>query len=239
MNKEMSIKNGILDFTVFLQSGFFETSKMTANYHRHNYTEIHTVTDEAVFIIGDEEIALKGGDVIAIPKKILHRCIQIADSTLHTAFQATIDIERPLLFTFPKEAVIDFINRIEEARKNDTYNIVSSYINLLTTPFINSHTAEIKNIDDYAFLITEFFSHGYSDDITLGNLADLLHVSERHAERLVKEITGNPFNKELTRIRTKTAEHLIKKTDLPLSEIAKQVGYKSYAGFYKAMKKNI
>ncbi len=235
MNKEILIHSGVSDFKVFMQSGFYPDHTPTSHVHRHNYSEIHIVTDDAEFTVGTGTVKLKGGDALAIPKRTLHRCISISDHAKHTAFQTTLDITNVSVSNFSRETVNDFIKEIAKCEES-SYNNVSAYIALVATPFIESVALTADNIGDYGFLINEFFSNQYTADITLNDLAEILHVSPRHAERLVKECTGNSFGKELTKERIEMAEYLIRTTDMSLAEISKQVGYRSYAGFYKAMK---
>ena len=235
MNKEMLIHSAVADFKVFLQSGFYPRHTPTAFVHRHNYSEIHIFSEDATFAVGTETVRLKGGDALAIPKRTLHRCISISDGARHTAFQTSLDFPSVAVRPFSKGTVSDFIDEISVC-EDTSYNTVSAYISLFTTPFISGAELFADDIRDYGFLINEFFSNRYTEDITLLDLAQLLHVSPRHAERLVKECTGNSFGRELTKARVEMAEYLIKTTDMSLTEIARQVGYRSYAGFYKAMK---
>jgi len=65
-------------------------------------------------------------------------------------------------------------------------------------------------------------------------LARLLCVSEKQAERLILKHTGLPYKKAVIGRRREIANWLMENTDLPLTEIATRVGYKSYSGFYKA-----
>ena len=59
--------------------------------------------------------------------------------------------------------------------------------------------------------------------------------------KLAREIremhTGRSFRDELTATRMAVADQLIAEGELSLSEIAAYVGYHSYAGFYKAIKR--
>ena len=235
MNKEMLIHSAVADFKVFLQSGFYPGHTPTAFVHRHNYSEIHIFSEDATFAVGTETVRLKGGDALAIPKRTLHRCISISDGARHTAFQTSLDLPVTQVRPFSRETVIDFLNEISVC-EDTSYNNVSAYISLFATPFISTEELFADDIRDYGFLINEFFSNRYTEDISLSDLAELLHVSPRHAERLVRECMGDSFGKELTKARVEMAEYLIKTTDMSLTEIARQVGYRSYAGFYKAMK---
>ena len=77
-----------------------------------------------------------------------------------------------------------------------------------------------------------FISEGY-----LSDLADQLHISERHAERLVLQYTGRSFREELVAVRMRIAHQLMQAENASLEQIAKYVGYRSYSGFWKAMKR--
>ena len=79
--------------------------------------------------------------------------------------------------------------------------------------------------------------HSHFNDVHLCDLARYLHLSERQSERAVIEYTGKTFRDALVEMRMNTAEHLHKTTDMSLTEISQYVGYKSYNGFWKAMKK--
>ena len=51
------------------------------------------------------------------------------------------------------------------------------------------------------------------------------------------EISRKIAKMHVVEMRMNTAEHLHKTTDMSLTEISQYVGYKSYNGFWKAMKK--
>ena len=57
-------------------------------------------------------------------------------------------------------------------------------------------------------------------------------------ERLVIKHTGHTFREELTAHRTEMGRYLLDNSEMSPGEIARYVGYRSYAGFRKAMKKN-
>ena len=85
---------------------------------------------------------------------------------------------------------------------------------------------------------SSFFSNRYSEDVRLSDLAEAIHLSERQTERLVIEHTGRGFRDELTETRVKIARQRLADKNMTLGEIAGYVGYRSYAGFWKAMKKS-
>ena len=110
-------------------------------------------------------------------------------------------------------------------------------MSLLCSYFFKDEKSTAHRINDPKFLICEFFSNQYSLDVNLGDLAKVLCLSERQAERLVVNLTGKTFQEELTSKRIAMAKRLKKTTALSLKEISEYVGYRSYSGFWKAMKK--
>ena len=103
--------------------------------------------------------------------------------------------------------------------------------------FSANERLEAKEVTDYGFLIHEFFSIHYNEDIHLRDIANYLHLAERQSERLIIDYTGHSFRDELVATRMNMAKILFSTTDMSLSEISQYVGYKSYNGFWKAAKK--
>ena len=99
-----------------------------------------------------------------------------------------------------------------------------------------NHNA-INESDFRTQIIQVFFVKNYTFDITLGDLAAILKLSEKQTGRLVKKACGTDFQSYLTELRLKNAKRLLKETDDELQKIAEDIGYKSYNGFYLAFKK--
>ena len=95
-------------------------------------------------------------------------------------------------------------------------------------------SAPVTPMMDTAFIIHEFFSRGYNLDLRLSDLAELLHLSEKQTARLVEIHTGKTFKQALIAQRMNNARHLIALGEMSFAEIGEQLGYQSYAGFYKA-----
>ena len=66
-----------------------------------------------------------------------------------------------------------------------------------------------------------------SEDISLDDLAAEAHLSPFHFARMFKQSLGVPPRVHLTRLRLERACELLEKTDLPVTEIAFEVGYSS------------
>lgn len=66
-----------------------------------------------------------------------------------------------------------------------------------------------------------------SEDISLDELAADARLSPFHFARMFKQSVGVPPRVHLTRLRVEKACELLKTTDLPVTEIAQEVGYSS------------
>lgn len=237
MYHELIVNTGLEQHKVFLQDGFYTPHLVLQPPHKHNYTEIHIATGENVlFHIGDRLQSSAIGNLVVIPPDVFHNVECSDPNALHTAFQIDFEISSVTSRKISDQTVVDFINEIKRCQKTGNYASVATYISLFCN---NLYPKElhVRPVRDYKFLICEFFFKRYNEDLHLSDLAAELHLSERQAERLVIQTTGRTFRQELATVRIHAAKHLLKATELPMEEVAHHVGYRSYAGFWKAMKK--
>jgi AraC-like DNA-binding protein len=88
-------------------------------------------------------------------------------------------------------------------------------------------------------MIEDYFNEHYMEDVTLKDLANRLYLSEKQTDRMIKKAFGEGFSQHLCKIRMLIAKDLLTDTDKDVSEIALDVGYKSYNGFYLAFKQYV
>lgn len=84
--------------------------------------------------------------------------------------------------------------------------------------------------------IDAFFNRNYMRSVTLDDLAREINYGKKQTARLFEKITGKTFNGCLLAWRMEIARMLICSTDKSLEEIAAEVGYESYSGFFKAFR---
>lgn len=237
MYKEIATMVGSKEHKVFLQNTFYKSESIPV-LHKHNYTEIHVISGgDALFTVDDRTYTVNNGSILLIPHKTYHYRKYAEDGYFDFAFQIDLEATSPKVYSMDLAIISDFLQKIEEANKSGNYTVVSAYISLICSHFENIHKEIPKPANDYGFSVHEFFSQSYSRDVRLCDFAAWLHLSERQAERIVIEHTGRTFREELAYIRIAIAKHLLATTDMSLGEVAAYVGYRSYAGFWKAMKK--
>ncbi|MBQ4047362.1 MAG: helix-turn-helix domain-containing protein [Clostridia bacterium] len=89
------------------------------------------------------------------------------------------------------------------------------------------------------FIIEDFFSRRYSDDVRLEDLASELNLSEKQTSRILADLYGVTFRKKLTETRIQIAKSLLRYTDTSIDSIAANVGYLSQNGFSEAFRTEV
>jgi len=237
MHYELSFKMIEKDYKAFLQDGFYVSPKTDTSLHKHNYAEVHVIGQGRVeFRIDNQQLTVNGPAVLTIPAPLMHCCVYQDDNLLHTAFQT--DCKADMLRTYPIEdgVVKAFFEEIQLCQLTGNYSAIALFIPLICNKY-HKEALGVTEIKDYNFLISEFFILNYDKDVYLSHLAEQLHISERHAERLVLQYTGHSFREELVAVRMRIANQLMQAENASLEQIAKYVGYRSYSGFWKAMKR--
>lgn len=236
MGNEIVIKNGTREHKVFFQVGFYTPFLLPTPIHKHNYAEIHLVTDDAEFYIDGKHHYSKDGNLLLIPKNTPHCIIKGSDGPCHVAFQIDYDVKAFSSCHICPQLARDFINEIINSGTTDDYSVITAYIRLLCSFLAIEEKPSVQPITDYGFLICEYFSQHYTENLCLSDLAEELHLSQRQTERLVIKYTGHSFRQELTALRVEMAKHLLERSNMSMGQIAQAVGYRSYAGFWKALK---
>lgn len=238
MHYELSFKMVEKDYKAFLQDGFYISPKTDTSLHKHNYAEIHVLgRGKAEFLIDNRHLTVNGPAILTIPAQMMHCCTYQDEELLHTAFQTDCQAEELKTYSIEEGITKVFFDEIHQCRLTGNYSTIALYIPLFCNCYHKEHLT-VTEIKDYNFLISEFFILNYDKDVYLSDLAEQLHISERHAERLVLQYTGRSFREELVAVRMRIANQLMQAENASLEQIAKYVGYRSYSGFWKAMKRH-
>ena len=97
--------------------------------------------------------------------------------------------------------------------------------------------AATETVDSSMITAAKFLEQHYHRRITMQQVADLMHISEKHFCKQFKRQFGVPPQEFLMNIRLEKAKQLLKSTDLRIKEIAGSVGFSSQLNFAAAFKK--
>lgn len=85
--------------------------------------------------------------------------------------------------------------------------------------------------------VVHFIKSNYTQNITVQHVADYFFLSASHFQRLFKKSTGIPFTQYLQNVRIQKCCELLKSTDIPIYQIANQVGYQDMKFFHALFRK--
>lgn len=81
-----------------------------------------------------------------------------------------------------------------------------------------------------------YIHRNYPQHLTIASLAERVHLQPNYLCALFKEHTGQTVMDHLTRIRVDAAAYLLRNSDLPMSRIAEQSGFRSESVFFTRFK---
>lgn len=206
--------------------------------HAHARAEIHLITrGEADYTVDTQIYRLRAGDMLYIPKKVLHASVPRQPETQFYVITAIADISEPRLVHLSQTvlALLEEAGREAEAAA-DPERMAPWFLYILGLLHPKGFTRVEESSDDIATLM-KFISVNYHRDITLADAAGAANLSQRQAQRLIKRETSRTFLQELTLQRMTVAAHLVAHTRMSMEEIARYVGYQSYSGFWKAWRR--
>ena len=105
---------------LFLQNGFFNPIIPTKTLHFHGYTEIHIFVGGTMkYIIDGKAYTFSSGDILAIPKKTYHHCIDV-DNSKSIAFQIENELQELMTAYLSPTLVAEFAKEIKKAEKTSS-----------------------------------------------------------------------------------------------------------------------
>ena len=138
----------------------------------------------------------------------------------------------PYTFTFHNNIPVDIYKYKNLAELKQ--GLISLYEKLLRSADMDDTKFHFSPVVKRAL---QYIDANYTTDISLGLLAEELHINPSYFGQLFKAETGQLFTNYINVLRIKKAVRLIKTTNLKLSEISMQVGYNNTTYFYKIFKK--
>ena len=83
----------------------------------------------------------------------------------------------------------------------------------------------------------QYVIENYSKQVSLEDVAEAIHLSPAYLSTIFKKETGINFSDFLISCRIEAAKELLKTTDLPIADVASQVGYTDSRYFSKTFTK--
>ncbi len=124
----------------------------------------------------------------------------------------------------------------EKVLSNSDRNTAKSWLYAML-PLLSDPDAQLEKTNPNILRAAQYLEQNCHRKITMQELADVLHVSEKHFCKLFRKQFGIPPQEFLINTRMEKARQLLAATDLKVKEIAGSVGYSSQLVFSQSFKK--
>lgn len=238
MFKELSITVEEEPLQIFMQDGFLHPRCVIHTPHQHQHTEVFIMSHgTATLHVSNRYATLKAGDMAVIPPRTFHNICQTDADALRIPFHISKTLKDFHLLSLSVDVICLLEKEIRSYAQTGKSHRLGSCLALVCCELPGCPERSLTQSEDREFVIHDFLSSAYDQDISLKDVADLLGLSPKQTSRIITEQTGQPFRRELTRRRLAAAKYLMENTDMKLEDIAKEVGFDSYSGFWKAFSK--
>lgn len=128
------------------------------------------------------------------------------------------------------------IEAVEEAVQVLEKQLRAGIIEKVVDEKIINASTKINSTKDTIRLAITYIDQHLKDELTLKDLANHVHLNPSYFSVLFKEQVNLTFSEYITRRRIQRAKELMISTNLPINEIAEEVGYKTARYFIKLFK---
>ena len=106
-------------------------------------------------------------------------------------------------------------------------HLLRNYSGSLVKPALQDEPLDALKLNQ----LKEFIEEHLSEDLSIANMASVVHTSPFHFARAFKAATGQPPHRYLTQRRMERAKILLSVTRLPVAEVANRVGFSNQSHF--------
>ncbi len=234
------------------------------NPHSHNFCEIIFITQGSGWItIGDVSREVKSGDVIIYNAGLDHAEESSSHEPMELYFMALDHLQITNLpknhflppdydIIYPVGKFFDIVSSIfrliitELSGKDQFYSEIAqglsrSLVMYLfrivneyekdTTPLLQRN----KNIDS----ALQFIHENYRQELTLEEIAANCYLNKYYFSHLFTAHMGMSVGKYILNLRLQEAQRLLRESDMPVSDIAEQIGFNDMSYFCRAFKREM
>lgn len=237
--------------------GLFSQASMDVRPYKHFFTEFHYIfqgSEEITFPHHDKKLKLSAGQICIIRREIYHGVVTSPDIK-RFCFNITGDLfpEIPMAKVIDSAFIRQIMNHyLKVEPTGDRLGVMLLHIIFELLEIVQKSTRKKQEKDqenrkskgkeqrvhqEQSWIIEEYLLQHFRDPEGLAGLAAQLYLSERQTRNLVKKYYGQEYKTLIIKQRMEFADMLLEDTKRSLEEIAEEVGYRSYSGFYQAYTK--
>lgn len=206
-----------------------------------SYYDITLVSNGGLFYrIDGEPVQLLGGDVIVLPVGCRRYRAKSVEPAAYTSFNFTLrDGELPLrgyykgaLTPVVSDLIRLYVSAEEPYKEEKRKHLLSAILYELVA--YTERKAENENV----LAIKRYIRERLSDEITLSDIAQAVHLHPAYCCGLFKKETGMTIVEYINTSRVELAKKLLRAADAPVGEVPALCGFTNYKYFAKVFKKN-
>ncbi|MFD1955818.1 helix-turn-helix domain-containing protein [Paenibacillus thailandensis] len=213
----------------------------------HDLTFI--VGGKSNYFVNGEKFTVEAGDIIYIPSGSIREAHTFKDQPMHSfAFNFTWlepSDDTPLPFqTVTKNRmtteIMDYIKEFAHVwmSKPPFYRMQARGLFQLIVHRLlaNSYRRQTAHQDPRVNKVIKHIVDRYPEDLTIGELAKLVHLHPVYLGKLFKQQTGTSCKAYINRIRVNNAEMMLSAGGFTVSEVAERCGFQDVAYFSNVFK---
>jgi len=256
-------KDGLVERVKGKKTDIFAKDDKRIKTHYHRGHELYfLIRGNTKYFIGDEIYYLKEGDMVFVPKGVLHiTCNDEGTYISRILITFTDDMldehMKPYLEELYENKFICFseenLPRIEELLRKmemeygkklpDYEYIIKMYIQELLI-FISRYRippveTKLTEAQELIKKVTYYINDNFDKPLREEDTAEIFAVSKSHFCRKFKSVTGLRYNEYVTNVRITNSEKLLRETHLPITEISQRCGFNDsnyFASVFKRLK---
>lgn len=229
---------------------FADWSISRAKIDFHDLTFV--ISGKACYYINDEKVIVEAGDLLYIPEGCIREAHTFEESPMHCYpfnfhWAAPYNnVHLPFGYVRKKmitKEILEYIREFKQVwmNKQPFYALQARALFelILHRLLSNHHLQSATLIDPRIKKATYYITEHYSEDITVGSLAEQANLNPVYFGKLFRESTGSTCKEYLNRIRINNAEMMLSSGDFNVSETAERCGFHDisyFSNLFKLMK---
>ncbi len=234
---------------------------MPEMHYHHSYEMYYILEGEREYFVEDQFFMLYKGDLIFIPKGMIHRTagkgatrvlIYFKDEFAEKFFKQAMleevmptaptvfhlsENERPAFEEIMNSMLMRYTNSDEGARDKNRALIAAELLQMLAKLKCDTNTYISPSFSNkHIAAAVKYINENYTQITTIDSIANELYISKHRLCHLFKECLGMSLMTYINILKIRNACELIKKGDDSMMEIAIKSGFNSASYFSKAFK---
>ncbi len=202
----------------------------------------YLLSGEMSYLYNDEEILLHAGDAILFPQGSIRERRQTNTPVCYASINVRFsgDADCPLAGHLPGRATADvlpILKAMDNARRSASEFSDRQCLSLFSYLYYKLAASGLECQSPYIQSIKTYISDHLSEKISLGDIANAVHLTPEYCCSLFKKQTGKTVFDYILDQRMDTAKRLIMLGDMPLRAISAEVGFADYNYFSRAFKR--